>query len=335
VRFRFLPRVAIQIIGVAAIGFALFTSHRSFAAEQTTGLPAWLMTHIGDSDGQISALVLRRARALYEQKRREGVVRNPCYFAMDATRPNDLPDGSLGRRFYVICESQHAFRAISAGHGGGRALPGIADFTNGKQCAKNFSNAMGSALTAGGAYVTAETTTSFKGDYPVSAGQDAALIRSFVQFDGEGETADARQRAIGGHAALSLNKVCRRKDPTNAYANQQGYIPIGTLVDYAGGRSEGCTSWLPSDAPQVIALVKHDPTTLYIYPEAGDIDAVARAVAAQQPLERLGLYWDASCLKEIGSPEFWPRQTLEPILATYKRGHPAPAPRPLPICTSP
>jgi hypothetical protein len=39
---------------------------------------------------------------------------------------------------------------------------------------------MDSSLTAGGAYVTGETKTSFKGDYRVSAKHDAAdtLVRS-------------------------------------------------------------------------------------------------------------------------------------------------------------
>src|SRR6516225_11210769 len=113
-----------------------------------------------------------------------------------------------GRRFYVICESDRSFRAISVGHGGGRNLKGIADFANAKRCARNFSNAMDSKLTAGGAYVTAETKTSFKGYYRVSAKQDAILNRSFVQFDGEGATANARQREIGGHAAMLLKEVC-------------------------------------------------------------------------------------------------------------------------------
>ena len=111
-----------------------------------------------------------RGRARFTCKKcSEGAVKNPCYFAMDATRPNDLGDGKLGRRFYVICEADRSFRAISAGHGGGRDLKGIADFANGRQCAKNFGNAMDSKLTAGGAYVTGETKTSFKGYYRVSA----------------------------------------------------------------------------------------------------------------------------------------------------------------------
>jgi hypothetical protein len=102
-----------------------------------------------------------RARALYLQKVSEGAVKNPCYFAMDATRPSYLSDGELGRRFYVICEVDRSFRATSVGHGGGRNLKGIADFANGRRCAKNFSNAMDSELTVGGAYVTGETKASF------------------------------------------------------------------------------------------------------------------------------------------------------------------------------
>ena len=71
---------------------------------------------------------------------RKGEVRNPCYFAMDATRPHDL-GGGFGRRFYMICEAARVFRAISAGHGGGRDLTGLADFHNGRRCVKNFGNA--------------------------------------------------------------------------------------------------------------------------------------------------------------------------------------------------
>ena len=121
-------------------------------------------------------------------------------------------------------------------------------------------------LTTGGAYVTAETITSFKGYYRDGAGKSVAFIRSFVQFDGEGEAANARPRAIGGHPAALLRGVCLRKDPDSPYANDDGYVPFGKLVDYAGGRSNGCTSWSPSDAGQVIPMMK-EPTTLYIYPE--------------------------------------------------------------------
>ena len=109
-------------------------------------------------------------------------------FAMDATRP-----GSLGRRFYIICEADRTFRAIPSGHGDGRNLEGVADFANGIRCAKNFSNAMDSQLTTGGPYVTAEIRTSFKGYYRDPGGNSVALMRSFVQFDGEGDAASARR----------------------------------------------------------------------------------------------------------------------------------------------
>jgi hypothetical protein len=238
----------------------------------------------------------------------------------------------LERRFYVICETDQTFRAVPAGHGNGRDLKGIVNFANGIRCTKNFSNAMDSKLTTGGAYVTSEEIASFKGYYRGSAGKDAVLLRSFVQFDGEGDAANARQRAIGGHPAVLLRGVCLRKDPDSPYANHDGYVPFGKLVDYSGGRSNGCTSWSASDAGQIIPMMKHKPTTLYIYPEKDDIDAVALAVKAGRSPSRAGLYWNPSCLKEIGSPKFWPKETLEPILVQYRKDHPAPPPRPTPIC---
>jgi hypothetical protein len=189
---------------------------------------------------------------------------------------------------------------------------------------------MDSKLTTGGAYVTDETITSFKGYYRNTAGKYVAFSRSFVQFDGEGDTANARERAIGGHPAVLLRGVCLRKDLDSPYANHDGYVPFGKLVDYAAGRSNGCTSWSASDARQIIPMLKDKPTTIYIYPESNDIDAVAQAVKAGRSPSRAGLYWNASCLKEIRSPKFWPKETLEPILVQYR--HPAPPPRPTPIC---
>ena len=330
-RFRSVLLTTIKTFSLLIV-VALSASPGCFAAEQAPDVPAWLSAHIGEGEGQIARLVLQRARALYLRKTSAGAVKNPCYFAMDATRPHDLSDGRLGPRFYVICESDRSFRAISAGHGGGRNLTGIANFANGKRCAKNFGNAMDSRLTAGGAYVTAETRTSFKGYYRASAKQDAFLIRSFVQFDGEGEAANAREREIGGHPAALLRNVCLRKDPHSSYADQDGYVPFGQLEDYAGGRSNGCTSWSQSDAGQIIAMVKDHPTTLYIYPESADIDAVAQAATAGRPLSSAGPYWNASCLKEIGSPRFWSNKTLGPILAQYNKARPTPPQRPPPIC---
>lgn len=326
-RSKYVPLNIVNIVGLFIIVVALSVLPRSFAAEQSSDIPAWLRAHVGKGDGEIAQVVLQRARALYLQKVSKGSVKNPCYFAMDATRPNDF-----GRRFYIVCEAKRSFRAISVGHGGGRNLKGVANFANGRRCAKNFSNAMDSKLTAGGAYVTAETKTSFKGYYRVSGKKYAVLLRSFVQFDGEGEAANARQREIGGHAAELLRNVCLLKYPHSPYADRDGYVPFGKLMVYAGGRSSGCTSWSPSEARKIIATMKDKPTTLYIYPESKDIDAIAQAVKAGRSPSSAGLYWNASCLKEIGSPKFWPKETLEPILAQYKKDHPPPPPRPTPIC---
>jgi hypothetical protein len=304
---------------------ALSGSPQSFAVEQPSAIPAWLRAHVGEGEGQIAPVVLQRARSLYLQKASEGAIKNPCYFAMDATRP-----AGFGRRFYVICETDRSFRAVPSGHGSGRNVAGV-NFTNGIQCAKNFSNAMDSKLTTGGAYVTDETVTRFKGYYRNASGKYVAFSRSFVQFDGERDTANARPRAIGGHPAAVLRVACLRKDPDSPYANKDGYVPFGKLVDYAAGRSNGCTSWSQSDASKIIPMMQQ-PTTLYIYPESADIDAVAKAVKAGRSPSRAGLYWNASCLRAIGSPKFWAKETLEPILVQYKKDHPAPPARPTPIC---
>jgi hypothetical protein len=79
-------------------------------------------------------------------------------------------------------------------------------------------------------------------------------------------------------------------------------------------------------------MVKDNPTTLYIYPDAADVDAVARAVASGGSLPDAGPYWNASCLKEIRTPKFWSNESLGPILTQYKKDHPAPPQAPTPIC---
>ncbi|WP_119389895.1 hypothetical protein [Taklimakanibacter lacteus] len=321
-------RLRLRLLSVAGLSVATagLGLPSAFAAEQTPDMPAWLGAHVGQGPGQIAQVVLQRARTLYLKKVSEGAVKNPCYFAMDATRP-----AGSNRRFYTICEDKRIFRAVPTGHGNGRHLKGIVNFANGIRCARNFSNAMHSKLTTGGAYLTGEEKISFKGYYRTASGKSVALNRSFVQFDGEGDTANARPRAIGGHAAVLLHGLCLRKDPGSSHANQDGYVPSGKLVNYSAGRSNGCTSWSPADAGQIIPMMK-DRTTLYIYPESADIEAVAQAVKAGRSLMGGGLYWNASCLKEIRSPKFWPRESLEPILIQYQKDHPEAPPRPLPIC---
>jgi len=330
VRLRTALRSVAKSLGFCLLAFSASTP--SIAAQRQSDIPEWLSAYVGEGDGQIAQPILQRARALYMRKVSEGKVRNPCYFAMDATRPNDLGNGKSGGRFYIVCEATQTFRVVSSGHGSGRDLKGVVDFGNGRMCARNFGNAMDSNLTAGGSYMTEETKTTFKGYYPISQTKDAAYLRTFLQFDGEGETANARQRAIGGHAAAKVAGICMKKDPQSPYANRDGYVPLGKLVEYAGGRSDGCTSWAASDANQIISMVKDNPTTLYIYPESADINAVAKAVAAGRSPSKAGLYWNDSCLKAIGAPKFWPKETLEPIIAQYKQDHPAPPSRPIPIC---
>ena len=299
------------------------------AAPSAPGMPAWLQAHVGDGDGKISGLVLQRARGFYLQKVGEGAVNNPCYFAFDATRP-----AGSGRRFYAICEANKTFRAVPSGHGSGRKLSGVADLSNGVRCAKNFSNAEDSKLTTGGGYVTAELRTSFKGYYRAGKTYEP-LLRPFLQFEGEGVTANARVRAIGGHPGVIVSWICKMKFPSSPYADSDGYVPYGKLIDYGDGRSNGCTSWPASESQKILAVAENQPTTVYIYPEARDIVAVGRAVKAGQSPTRAGLYWDASCLREIGAPNFWPRETVEPALVQYKEDHPPAKPEPLPICKSP
>src|SRR6185503_18307712 len=130
------PRLLLpSVVGLGMV-VALSGLPRSLAAEPSD-VPAWLRAHVGEGGGQIAQVILQRARSLYLKKVSEGAVKNPCYFAMDATRP-----GGFARRFYVICEADRSFRAIPTGHGNGRNLQGIANFANGIECAKNFGNAM-------------------------------------------------------------------------------------------------------------------------------------------------------------------------------------------------
>ena len=98
----------LKMVGLSTTMAAWLVSG-SFAAEQTLDVPAWLRDHIGEGEGQIAQVVLRRGRDLYLRKVKEGVVKNPCYFAMDATRPHNLGDGRSGARFYVVLRSGSVF----------------------------------------------------------------------------------------------------------------------------------------------------------------------------------------------------------------------------------
>ena len=92
----------VELISRLIIVIALAASSRSFAVEKPSDIPAWLRPDVGEREGQIAPVVLQRARALYFKEVDAGVVRNPCYFAMDATRPHRLDDSKVGPRFYII-----------------------------------------------------------------------------------------------------------------------------------------------------------------------------------------------------------------------------------------
>lgn len=297
---------------------------------QSTGVPEWLRAHVGLNDGQIAPVVLDRARAHYLKKRRSGKVKNPCYMAMDATRPSATADGAPSRRFFTICEGQKIFRATSSGYGNGRKIPG-ANFSNGRQCARHFSNAQGSNLTSGGEYITAEARTSFKG-FISQSGKTVPFYRSFLVFDGEGPNKNARDRFIGGHHAAFVRKQCRLKLPQSRHADKDGFVPFGRLVDYTAGRSNGCTTWTADASQDIIGLVNDNPTTLFIYPEAADITKINRALSKGQSLREKGLYWNASCLKAIGAPQFWPKRKLEPKIKAWRKSLPKSVWKPLPVC---
>ncbi|MEO0773490.1 MAG: hypothetical protein AAFZ04_09950 [Pseudomonadota bacterium] len=317
-----------KFIRYSALLVALFAA--PVQAAQTDDIPAWLQKHVGTGESQITEVVLTRARALYREKVAAGEVSNACYFAMDVTRPSAARNGAPNDRFYVICEAMKSFRAVYSGYGNGRKLA-AADFSNGRQCAKNFSNAEGSKLTMGGAYVTAEHRTSFKG-YFTEDGEKKPFLRTFLLFDGEGETENAREREIGGHVAMFLRWQCRYKDEDSPHADDEGYVPYGSLVNYTGGRSNGCTTWSIPETESILKLTEGNPTSLYIYPESKDIEAVNAALSKGQTPTQAGTYWNARCLKEIGKPKFWPKSQLQPVINKWRDSLPTPAPYVLPIC---
>ncbi len=300
------------------------------AAKLTSEIPAWLQRHVGAGEGQIAPVVLQRARALYQKQVSKSRVRNPCYMAMDATRPSTSSNGKPAKRYYVICEGQKTFWAVSSGYGNGRKLP-KANFANGRECARHFSNALDSKLTMGGEYLTAEARTSHKG-YIRQSGQSMPFNRTFLVFDGMGEASNARDRAIGGHMAAFVRWQCRKTAPQSQYADKEGFIRLGKLIDYTSGRSNGCTTWSEDVSRRILSLVDGNRTTLYIYPESRDINAVAKAVSKGVAPASQGAYWNASCLKAIGAPKFWPKRQLEPIIKKWRRSLPASVPRDLPLC---
>ncbi|MEL6118452.1 MAG: hypothetical protein AAFR49_02125, partial [Pseudomonadota bacterium] len=132
--------------------------------------------------------------------------------------------------------------------------------------------------------------------------------------------------------AMFLKWQCRYKDEDSPHADAEGYVPYGNLVNYTGGRSNGCTTWSVPETENILSLTQNNPTTLYIYPEGRDIDAVAEAVRGGKSLKDEGLYWNAQCLRDIGAPKFWPKSKLQPVINTWRDALPEYPPLVLPIC---
>ena len=269
----------------------------------STATPEWLKPDIGLDKNQIAPVVLERARIHYQNAKAEGRAKNPCYMAMDATRPHDTGDDLPNARFYIICEEQKIFLPVSAGHGGGIQYDDH-NFKNGRKCSQFFSNAVSSNLSMGGRYVTDEMYDSKKGFRvdPVTK-EETPFSRVFIRWAGEGETSTSLERDIGGHAAEFISPDCYKYQPDSPYADPEGYVMYGEQVSYADGRSNGCTSWTQETTDFVATLVSGKPTSLYIYPESADIQAVRDQLAKKDSSAPMP-YWNEECLKEIGQPQF-------------------------------
>jgi hypothetical protein len=83
VRLRSIFLTIANIFSLFITVIALMASPFSLAEEQPSEIPAWLRPYVGEGEGEIAQLALRRARALYLKKVSEGTVKNPCYFASE------------------------------------------------------------------------------------------------------------------------------------------------------------------------------------------------------------------------------------------------------------
>lgn len=233
----------------------------------------WMQNHIGGDQNQIAPIVYERARAWYTEKAKQGKIHNTCFLAVDATKPGKIAEGIAAPRMYVICDKVQTFQATSAGMGSGRKFPDF-DLTNSHRCSKNFSNAVGSHLSMGGKYTTADFAPSFKGMYVnQSFGKEIELHRPFFEMDGEGESETGRDREIGIHAAESITNICYKHLADHPMADHDGFVPFGTHEVFPEGQSLGCIMWNPKISDSIQSLLNSNPTTLYVYPEASPIAA--------------------------------------------------------------
>ena len=173
----------IGLVGLLGSIVCVSTSVDAAGTPSQKPLPSWLAAHVGKGDGEIAPIVLGRARALYLAKTSEGKVKNSCYFAMDCDPPKRLIRRRVRRPLLHRLRGRADFPCYVLRSWKRAQSPWCWwTFSNGRQCARNFGNAMDSNLTTGGAYLTSEIKTSFKGYYRAASGKKATLIRSFVQL---------------------------------------------------------------------------------------------------------------------------------------------------------
>ncbi len=276
--------------------------------EFKTDIPGFLRQHVGDGPDQISEVVLQRARTHFFEKRNARKAKNVCYAAMDATRPHLLNEKEadkgaamvLGNRLYLICESLGIFKALPVSHGGGIDLKkqNGPDLKNGRHCAKYFGNIDSTYLTMGGRYMTDIMKYFYKGKVRQKDGGYCDYSRPFLTFTGEGETANAKERAIGAHPVLKMGQGSEHCDITNPHADAQGYVYFADkLINYNGGRTEGCLGMPEEDAALILTVAKDHPMSVYVYPQKADIENMSDPESKP--------YWNKECLAEIGTPKYY------------------------------
>ncbi len=156
--------------------------------------------HVGDGDGQIAQVVLQRARALYLQKLSEGAVEESLLLRHGRDAPRRVwppvlhhlrgrpvvSRGAIGSRQRPQFERHREFRQRNALRQEFQQCDGFEADDRRRLCDGGDDNLLQRLLPELGGKIR------------------HAFSRSFVQFDGEGDTANARPRAIGGHPAVLL-----------------------------------------------------------------------------------------------------------------------------------
>ena len=116
-----------------------------------------------------------------------------------------------------------------------------------------------------------------------------------------------RQRARHRRSSGGPAGMCRRRDPSIAHADPDGYVPFGKLVITRPGTATASPAGRCERHGHHGDGEGRSDHALHL-PESRDIDTVARAVQAGEAPSRAGLYLDSACLRAIGVPRFWRRK---------------------------